>query len=68
MDLELADHAGLDGQKVEEIGPLSLGLEADELAAVGGVELEVDVAEVGRFAAQAGAVVDDLDGQIVFVA
>ena len=62
VDLELADHAGLDGQEVEEVGPVGLGLEADELAPVGAVELIVDVAEVGRLAAQAGTVVDDLDG------
>jgi hypothetical protein len=62
VDLELADHPGPDGQEVEEIGPVGLRLEADELAPVGCVELVVDVAEVGRLAAQAGPVVDDLDG------
>ena len=62
VDLEIADHPGPDGQEVEEIGPVGLGLEADELAPRGAVELIIDVAEVGRLAAQAGAIVDDLDG------
>jgi len=65
VDPEFADDAGLDGEEVEEEGPFGLGLQADEVAPEGGIQLKVYITEVGRLAAQAGAVVDDLNGQVL---
>src|SRR5207247_6656686 len=58
--LEAADLAERERQEVEEQGALGLGRERDHLALRLGVRLVVDPLQVGRLAAQPGAVVDDL--------
>ena len=58
--LEAADLAERERQEVEEERALGLGGEGDHLPLRLRVGLGVDVLEVGRLPAQAGAVVDDL--------
>src|SRR5690606_22817686 len=57
---EAADGAEVHGEEVEEERALGLGGGRDQLPLRGGGDLLVDVLEVGRLAAQARAVVDDL--------
>src|SRR5438445_332974 len=67
--LEPADRAEIDGEEVEEQRALGFGGERDHLAPGVGGDLAVDVLQVGRLAAQAGTVVDelavDLAGRVV---
>ena len=60
-----ADGAELDGQEVEEEGAVRLGGQREHLALVLDGQLLVDPLQVGGLAAQAGAVVDDLGGQLL---
>src|SRR5438876_1199888 len=67
--LEAADGAQVDWQEVEEQRALGLGGERDHFAARIGRHFAVNVLEVGRLAAQARAVIDelavDLAGRVV---
>src|SRR5574341_1303503 len=58
--LEAADLAEREREEVEEERALRLGREGDHLALRVRVRLRVDVLQVGRLPAEAGAVIDDL--------
>src|SRR5262249_35884086 len=59
-DLEAADVAEVEGQEVEEKGPIGVGRERDEPPLGRGVGPVINVLEVRRFSAQSRPVVDDL--------
>src|SRR5581483_2048080 len=67
LGLETFDRHRLDGQEVEEQRAVGTGGERDELAFVagGGLNVVVDLHEVGGLAAHGGTVVNDLDLQFL---
>ena len=58
--LEAAHGPEVEREEVEEQGPVRLRRERDELPLRGGIRAVVDVLQVRRLAAEAGAVIDDL--------
>ena len=63
--LHAPDGAQFDGQEIEEEGAVRLGGQGQHLAAPIAGQRVVDMLEVGRLAAEARAVVDDLGRQLL---
>src|SRR6266496_3479640 len=65
LRLEALDRHGLDGEEVEEERAVGAGGQRDEFALVagGGLDVVVNLHEVGRLAAHCRAVIDDFDLQ-----
>jgi len=59
-DLVVLDGAEVEGKKIEEQSALGLGGQPNELAIVVLLDFFINVLDIGRFAAQAGAVINDL--------
>src|SRR5581483_938824 len=60
LQIEGADFADVDGKKIEEQGAVGLRCERQHLPLLLGGELVEDDHEIGRFAAETGAVIHDL--------
>ena len=63
-----AEGVGFDGEEIEEQSAVLRGGERDEVAAAVGIELGVDLLEIGGLAAERRAAIDDLEADGVVVA
>ena len=63
---ESGDFPDLDRQKIEEQGPVRLGLEGNQLASLVGGQLSMDPLEICGLPRQPRPVVDDLCAQFSF--
>ena len=59
-DVHPTDGTDLEGQEIEENGPITLGGERDHLAAVTTFKIVVDPHQIGGLATQSGPVIHDL--------